>query len=71
MARNIISEEGMSEALEGKLVISICAGVTMSQLKSWVPSSTIVVRAMPNTPCKVSRIPINFANPKIVSETDV
>jgi len=42
----------MSEALEGKLLISICAGVTMSQLKSWVPSSTIVVRAMPNTPFK-------------------
>lgn len=54
MARNILSEEGMSEALDGKLVISICAGVTMAQLKSWVPSSTIVVRAMPNTPCKVS-----------------
>lgn len=43
----------MSQALEGKLVISICAGVTMAQLKSWVPPSTIVVRAMPNTPCKV------------------
>lgn len=45
----------MAEALDGKLVISICAGVTMAQLKSWVPSSTIVVRAMPNTPCKVTR----------------
>lgn len=43
----------MAEALDGKLVISICAGVTMAQLKSWVPTSTIVVRAMPNTPCKV------------------
>jgi pyrroline-5-carboxylate reductase len=43
----------MAAAVEGKLVISICAGVTMSQLKSWVPESTTVVRAMPNTPCKV------------------
>lgn len=44
----------MSEAISGKLVISICAGVTLSQLRSWVPKDTEVVRAMPNTPCKVS-----------------
>lgn len=44
----------MKEAIEGKLVISICAGVTLAQLRSWVPASTEVVRAMPNTPCKVS-----------------
>ena len=43
----------MADALDGKLVISICAGVTSAQLKSWVPESTTVVRAMPNTPCKV------------------
>lgn len=53
MVKVILAEEGMAEALEGKLLISICAGVTMSQLKSWVPASTIVVRAMPNTPSKV------------------
>jgi pyrroline-5-carboxylate reductase len=53
MVKLILAEEGMSEALEGKLLISICAGVTMSQLKSWVHESTIVVRAMPNTPSKV------------------
>jgi pyrroline-5-carboxylate reductase len=44
----------MTEAIDGKLVISICAGVTLAQLRSWVPASTEVVRAMPNTPCKVS-----------------
>jgi hypothetical protein len=44
----------MSQAVEGKLVISICAGVTIAQLRSWVPASTKIVRAMPNTPCKVS-----------------
>jgi len=43
----------MAEALEGKLLISILAGVTIRQLTSWVLSSTRVVRAMPNTPCKV------------------
>jgi pyrroline-5-carboxylate reductase len=54
ISRQILEEEGMKEAIEGKLVISICAGVTLSQLRSWVPASTEVVRAMPNTPCKVS-----------------
>jgi hypothetical protein len=53
LANGILTEEGMREALEGKLLISILAGTTISQLKSWVPPSTRVVRAMPNTPCKV------------------
>lgn len=54
IAKIILHEEGMKEAIEGKIVVSICAGVTMSQLQSWVAPSTTVVRAMPNTPCKVS-----------------
>lgn len=53
VAEKILSEEGMSEVLQGKLLISILAGVTISQLANYVPSSTRVVRAMPNTPCKV------------------
>jgi pyrroline-5-carboxylate reductase len=50
----------MQEALAGKLLISILAGVTIAQLTSWVPASTKVIRAMPNTPCRVrlSAIPI-------------
>ncbi len=43
----------MKEALEGKLLISILAGVTIAQLEAMVLPSTKVVRAMPNTPCKV------------------
>lgn len=50
----------MFEALEGKLLISILAGVTIRQLAGWVPSSTRVVRAMPNTPCKVRFLPPVF-----------
>ncbi|KAF9009393.1 pyrroline-5-carboxylate reductase [Cyathus striatus] len=53
LAHAILSEPGMSEALEGKLLISILAGVTITQLTGWVTSSTRVVRAMPNTPCKI------------------
>jgi pyrroline-5-carboxylate reductase len=43
----------MKEALDGKLLISILAGVTIAQLSSWVFPTTKVIRAMPNTPCKV------------------
>lgn len=43
----------MKEALAGKLLISILAGVTISQLQALVGSETRVVRAMPNTPCKI------------------
>lgn len=50
----------MKEALDGKLLISILAGVTISQLTAWVPPTTKVVRAMPNTPCRVRASPSTF-----------
>ncbi|KAH7924580.1 putative delta 1-pyrroline-5-carboxylate reductase [Leucogyrophana mollusca] len=52
-ARIILEQSGMKEALDGKLLISILAGVTLSQLTAWVLPSTKVVRAMPNTPCRI------------------
>jgi pyrroline-5-carboxylate reductase len=52
-AQTILGWDGMQEALDGKLLISILAGVTISQLTAWVPPTTKVVRAMPNTPCRV------------------
>jgi pyrroline-5-carboxylate reductase len=53
LARTILGEVGIREVLEGKLLISILAGVTIQQLRDLVPPSTRVVRAMPNTPCRV------------------
>lgn len=53
IAHTILNEQGMKEALDGKLLISILAGVTMRQITEWVLPSTRVVRAMPNTPCKI------------------
>jgi len=53
VASCILNESGIREALEGKLLISILAGVTIRQLRELVPSSTRVVRAMPNTPCRI------------------
>jgi pyrroline-5-carboxylate reductase len=54
VAKTILTEEGMTEALGNKLVISILAGVTISQIEEWAHSSTRVIRAMPNTPCMVT-----------------
>jgi len=53
VAYAILAEPGIKEALDGKLLISILAGITLSQLESWVLPTTRVVRAMPNTPCKI------------------
>ena len=51
----------MKEALGGKLLLSILAGVTISQLQDMVLPTTRVVRTMPNTPCKVRISPIATA----------
>ncbi|KAG8746902.1 delta 1-pyrroline-5-carboxylate reductase [Ceratobasidium sp. 414] len=53
MAGSILSAPGMSAALENKLLISILAGVTIAQLVDLVPTSSRVLRAMPNTPCLI------------------
>lgn len=49
----VLDEEGMREALDGKMLVSIIAGVTIEQLTTHVLPSTTVVRAMPNTPSKI------------------
>lgn len=43
----------LGRRLEGKLVISIAAGVTLSRLEMLAPSTARVVRVMPNTPALV------------------
>ena len=52
-ASPILNENGIKEALAGKLLISILTGVTIAQFSAWVDSSTTVVRAMPNVACRV------------------
>ena len=44
--------EGLSEALAGRLVVSIAAGVNLKTLQAAMPGSR-VVRAMPNLPIQV------------------
>jgi pyrroline-5-carboxylate reductase len=52
----IFDEPGMRKALEGKLIISVLAGVTTQQIRSALEGDGgqfFVVRAMPNTACFV------------------
>ena len=60
MVNDILAEEGMKAALQGKLLISICAGVPVSQIEEAIYGDVLpgsppleskcrIVRAMPNT----------------------
>lgn len=55
MCKDILSDSSMRDALENKLLVSICAGVTISQLRGLLRSDTRVIRAMPNTPCRIQQ----------------
>lgn len=35
------------------VVVTVCPGITISQLESWLPTNTPIVRTMPNTPIAV------------------
>jgi len=52
MLKEILTEQGMNEALEGKVLISMATGITIAQMRAWCPDSTHIVRAMPNVACK-------------------
>ncbi|EEH35793.1 pyrroline-5-carboxylate reductase [Paracoccidioides lutzii Pb01] len=82
MLRDVLDEPGMCKALQGKLLISILAGVTVEQIvdtlyppTSSVPESTRcrVVRAMPNTAALVreSMTVIATSNPPLPEEWNV
>jgi len=61
MVKEILGEEGMKEALQGKSLVSICAGVPVEQLEEAIYGGSLeekerskgdicrCVRAMPNT----------------------
>ena len=68
-AHEIINEEGMRDALHGKLLISILAGVTIAQMQNWVAPETRVIRAMPNTPCKVLICQVSYISLPLTPST--
>jgi pyrroline-5-carboxylate reductase len=48
----VLQQPAIRRGAAGKLVVSIAAGITLTQLRGLLPESTLV-RAMPNTPCLI------------------
>ncbi|EAQ89109.1 hypothetical protein CHGG_05728 [Chaetomium globosum CBS 148.51] len=78
MVQEVLSEAGLAAALDGKLLISILAGVTESQIESTLaaandqkPVPCRVVRAMPNTASLIreSMTVIGISNPPLDPDT--
>lgn len=69
----IIQDRGVAKALQGKVLISICAGVTVWQIQSYIPDDITcrVVRVMPNTASAVhqSMTVIETSSPPLPPKT--
>ena len=52
MALEILAEPEVRQALRGALLVSICAGLKLSQMDELLPETSLI-RAMPNTPCLI------------------
>jgi pyrroline-5-carboxylate reductase len=52
VARAVLAEPAVAEALRGRVLVSIAAGTRLAQLERWAPGAD-VIRAMPNTPCVI------------------
>jgi pyrroline-5-carboxylate reductase len=70
VAHPLLNEEGIKEALAGKLLISILSGVTITQITSWVLPSTTVIRAMPNVACRVRFFRVSFHHVVMIRNFD-
>lgn len=49
------------EIMPGQLIVSMAAGVKLESIESGLPAGTPVMRAMPNTPCRIREGAIGFA----------
>ncbi len=52
VAEKVLTDASLRDAMDGKLLISIAAGIRLDQLDAWLPN-TALIRAMPNTPCTI------------------
>ncbi|HRK02211.1 MAG TPA: pyrroline-5-carboxylate reductase [Oligoflexia bacterium] len=48
-----VLNENSKSLTKKKLLVSVCASITTSQLESWSGGRCAVVRSMPNTPCLI------------------
>lgn len=53
LIRGVLEE--LSPVLEGKVVVSIAAGVLTSDLHTWAGEQVPILRIMPNTPCAIGK----------------
>ena len=65
----IVAEQLVANAWQGKLVVSIAAGVSLNQLSSWIHHQRIV-RVMPNTPSLVGEGASAFCCSRSVTDED-
>lgn len=62
MVKEILQEEGMREALAGKLLVSILAGVPVAQIEEILYTNTHGVMSKPENACRVVRVMPNTAS---------
>jgi len=62
---------GCADALAGKLLISVCAGIPIARLESLTGTGTRIVRAMPNTPALVGQGATAVAGAPAVTAEDL
>jgi pyrroline-5-carboxylate reductase len=60
--------EEIAPVMEGKCVFSICAGVTVGELKAILPGNAVVLRVMPNLPLSYGLGTTVMAEPEDVPE---
>ena len=68
--KEVLDNEEMRAAVADTLVISVAAGVRLSQLTEWLPNAS-VIRAMPNTPALIGEGMTALARGEAVSDAQV
>ncbi|KAF3938328.1 hypothetical protein ABW19_dt0209613 [Dactylella cylindrospora] len=71
MVSEILSDSKTNAALKGKLLISICAGVTISQIEGQVDPSTRIIRVMPNTASRIrDSMTVISCDPQVIPQEE-
>lgn len=70
MYKNVV-EEVKEELTKDKLIITIAAGISISNMEEWLGSDAKVIRTMPNTPALVGEAMSGVCPNKNVSEEEL
>ncbi len=66
-----VLQELAGTPLDGKLVVSIAAGVPLARIEGLLPEGTRAVRVMPNTPCLVGAAASAYAGGRWAKDEDL